>query len=311
MTGGDSFSDIYGMQVFILGFFKKLLPILFNKRLIMLPQTYGPYKRPLTKLMARYILSYSDLIYSRDRAGVSYVTKILNGATGGKEVRFAPDVGFVLDPQRPRRMDVGSLLNVRTDKSVVIGINVSGLLYYGGYTRDNIFGLKENYKHIISGIIDFLMAKENFLLLLIPHVFAPIESMESDVGACLDMYEKFSAKYPARVFMARGRYDQRQIKYIIGLSDFFLGSRMHACIAALSQCIPAVGLAYSEKFEGVFATVQSEQFVIDLRNHKKDEILKVVFNAFEERKVIHNHLQRIIPGIQNKVMNLFGDISVR
>ncbi|GAI48779.1 unnamed protein product, partial [marine sediment metagenome] len=39
ITGGDSFSDIYGMRRFMLGFLRKWLVLLYGKKLIMLPQT--------------------------------------------------------------------------------------------------------------------------------------------------------------------------------------------------------------------------------------------------------------------------------
>ena len=311
ITGGDSFSDIYGMHRFILGFLRKWLVLLYGKKLIMLPQTYGPFKRRLSRAMARYILRRASTIYSRDRAGVGDVKKLLNNTENGK-VRFAPDVGFVLDSRKPKQLDIEPSADIRAQNSIVVGLNVNGLLFNGGYNRNNMFGLKTDYRELICEIIKMLLKEEEVVVLLIPHVFPPSGyEVESDPDACLKVYEQLRRIYAGRIFLVRGEYDQGEIKYIIGLCDFFIGSRMHSCIAALSQCVPAVGLAYSDKFEGVFETAQNEQHVLDMRNHKKDEILKVVFNAFEERKVIRNHLQRIIPAIQNKVMNLFEDISVR
>ena len=43
--------------------------------------------------------------------------------------------------------------------------------------------------------------------------------------------------------MIAHEYDQHAIKSIIGRCDFFIGSRMHACIAALSQKIPTAAVA--------------------------------------------------------------------
>jgi len=311
ITGGDSFSDIYGMRRFVLGFLRKWLVMLFNKDLVMLPQTYGPFERRLSKAMAKHILNRASLVYSRDRAGVGYVNKLINDSENGK-VKFAPDVAFVLDARKPKQLDIEPSADIRAQDSIVVGLNVSGLLFNGGYSRNNMFGLRTDYRELICEIVEMLLKDEKVTVLLIPHVFPPPGyEVESDSDACLKIYERVRKTYPDRVFLVKGEYDQGEIKYIIGMCDFFVGSRMHSCIAALSQCVPAVGLAYSDKFEGVFETAQNEQHVLDMRNHKKDEILKVVFNAFEERKVIRNHLQRIIPGIQNKVMNLFEDISVR
>jgi polysaccharide pyruvyl transferase WcaK-like protein len=313
ITGGDSFSDIYGMRRFMSGFLRKLLPVMFGKDLIMLPQTYGPFKRPLTKFMARYILKRSNIIYSRDRGGAEYVRKLLNDASNKDKVKFVPEVAFVLDPQMPPNMDIGSLPNVRTNKSVVVGLNVSGLLYYGGYTGNNMFGLKEDYGQIVCRIVDFLMAKEDVLILLVPHIFPPIESaevevVENDVAACLNVYKRFSAKYTGRIFVVRGSYNQNQIKYIISLCNFFIGSRMHACIAALSQCIPTIGVAYSKKFQGVFESVGLGECVVDACCLGNEDVLKTINTTFKKRQEIRRHLHETIPQVKAKVLHLLWKI---
>src|SRR5215470_16534722 len=42
ISGGDSFSDIYGLERFFYVSLPQILIILLNQRLILLPQTYGP-----------------------------------------------------------------------------------------------------------------------------------------------------------------------------------------------------------------------------------------------------------------------------
>lgn len=310
ITGGDSFSDIYGFRRFFLVFLYRLPIILSGKKLILLPQTYGPFGRPLTKIMAKYIMNHAALIYSRDRAGVEYVKSLLGIQTTRGKVRFSPDVGFILDSRRPSKIDIGLLSDMPTDECVVVGVNVSGLLYYGGYTRNNMFGLKEDYRQVICRIMNFLMAEKNVVILLVPHLFPPVgflevEVVENDVAACLDVYKKFSAKYPDRIFMARGSYDQGQIKYIIGLCNFFLGSRMHSCIAALSQCIPAVGIAYSKKFKGVFKSAGLAHCVADARNCDEAELLEKVKSVFQQKNQIREHLEHVIPHIKDDILNIF------
>jgi polysaccharide pyruvyl transferase WcaK-like protein len=59
---------------------------------------------------------------------------------------------------------------------------------------------------------------------------------------------------------------------------------MHACIAALSQCVPALGLAYSNKFSGVFETIGVGSLVIDLRAHPSGSIIETVARVFDRRK---------------------------
>jgi colanic acid/amylovoran biosynthesis protein len=305
ITGGDSFSDIYGMRRFVLGFLRKWIVLLFNKDLVMLPQTYGPFKRRLARAMARHILNRAKLIYSRDKAGVEYVNALLNNR-GNEKVRFAPDIAFVLDARRPKHIDIEPSADVRAQDSIVVGLNISGLLFNGGYNRNNMFGLSCNYRELIIAVIEMLLQDHRVSILLIPHVFPPANNMvESDSDACLRIYEQLKRKYSNRIFIVKGEYDQGEIKYIIGLSDFFIGSRMHACIAAISQGIPAVGIAYSRKFYGVFESIGLEMYVADAQRFGRDALLKVAKSAVADRNKVHEHLFKIMPEIKASVLNVF------
>jgi colanic acid/amylovoran biosynthesis protein len=312
IAGGDSFSDIYGMWRLTRGFLTRLLPLMLKKDLVLFPQTYGPFRRAVSRGMARYILRRSKRIYSRDRAGLDYVGRLVGTTTGNGKVRFAPDVAFLLDPRRPPELDVGALNDVRTDSSVLVGLNVSGLLYYGGYTGRNEFGLKTDYKALIDRLVQFLFEKDDTLVLLVPHVIPTggfRANVENDLSACLDVYDRLSKSYPNRLFIARGRYDHCESKYLIGMCDFFIGTRMHSCIAALSQCIPAVGLAYSVKFRGVFGTVGLDDLVVDLRCTDTDGVLTAIDDIFVSRESVTQRLQAEIPLLKQQVLGLLQDIN--
>jgi len=80
---------------------------------------------------------------------------------------------------------------------------------------------------------------------------------------------------------------------------------MHACIAALSQCVPAVGLAYSRKFDGVLDSIGGGATVVDLRQADLNEILRAVGRAFTNRESLRNQLETRMPEIKKSVLNLF------
>jgi len=308
ITGGDSFSDIYGMRRFIIGFLRKWLVLLYGKRFVMLPQTYGPFHRRLTKVLAKYILKRAETVYSRDMEGMEYLRTILNSQTESK-ARFSPDVAFVLDPRPPENLDFEPSSEFRGRNSVVVGLNVSGLLYSGGYTRDNMFDLKTDYRVLVRDIAEQLLEDREVVLVLVPHVFPQEEmAVESDPVACRQLFEVLNAKHAGRVFLAAGRYSHNEIKYLIGQCDLFLGSRMHSCIAALSQGIPAVGLAYSKKFRGVFDCVGMADWVADLRDSDRDTILNAVSRAFEQREAHRQNLENAVRNAQQRIMGMFDNI---
>jgi len=305
ITGGDSFSDIYGMKRFTIGFMIKWLLLAFNKPLVLLPQTYGPFKSGLSKLMAGYILKKAKRVYSRDKAGVDLARWMLNSDPDQK-VSLSHDVAFVLDPQKPRANH--SLLPDQIEKGdkVVVGVNISGLLFNGGYTKTNMFDLKVNYRGFVFSLIEHFMADKSVVVLLVPHVFPPDDmQVESDLDACLSVYNKMSEKYPGRIFTAKTAYDQNEIKYLIGKCSFFVGSRMHSCIAALSQCVPAVGIAYSSKFTGVFDSIDLSHCVADARDSDETGLIEKIEKTFENRHEIKTHLTDRIPKVQAGILSLF------
>ncbi len=306
ITGGDSFSDIYGLRRFLIfGFLQKWLVMQFGKELILLPQTYGPCTRSITRFMAKSVLKRASVIYARDSESIEYVRVLLGNHSVNGKLRFMPDVAFVLDSHEPETIDVGSLDNMRKEGSIVVGLNISGLLFNGGYTQENMFGLKTNYRELINSVVDYLMKDEKLLVLLVPHVVTPSRIVEDDPNACRQLYEELSEKYPGRIFLTQGRYNHNNIKYIIGLCDFFIGSRMHACIAALSQSIPAVGIAYSKKFHGVFESIGLGDCVADAYQcSRKAELLSIVEAAFEKRDQTRTHLDKVIPKIKANILNM-------
>lgn len=310
MAGGDSFSDIYGLGRFLYVSLPQLLVLLMGKKLLLLPQTLGPFEGLLAKRIARYILKRAEVIYSRDQAGLTSARALVGGNHKAEKLRFCYDVGFVVDSVVPAHMDLSGLPVKQAQDSCIVGLNVSGLLFMGGYSRNNMFGLKTDYRELVYQIIELLIGEKNAVVMLVPHVFGGTEHPESDSVVCEKIYEALKAKYRRNLYFVRGNYDQSEIKHIIGLNEFFIGSRMHACIAALSQCIPAVAIAYSDKFAGVMRTVGMESFVADLRRLGKNEILTAVGLAYEQRGLVRRQLEHKMPEVKETVLDLFRCVDL-
>src|ERR1035438_2431142 len=77
VTGGDSFSDMYGLGRFFYVALPQVLVLLLGKRLILLPQSYGPFNNRLAKLIARKIVFHAENAFCRDRSSLA---QLMNGA---------------------------------------------------------------------------------------------------------------------------------------------------------------------------------------------------------------------------------------
>jgi colanic acid/amylovoran biosynthesis protein len=314
ITGGDSFTDLYGTRRFIQGGLVKLLWMLYGKPVCFLPQTYGPFRHKWVRRAARYLLGRAEAVYCRDSRGLHEVQKMLalKPSMDGR-VAFVPDVAFVLDAEPVQDDLTESIERCRREGKPIAGLNISGLLYHGGYTQKNMFALRADYPQLVLRIA-LMLLDEDCALVLVPHVFPPSPAyrVESDMEACLKTAEAVLAEKPgARLFVADGRYSHNQLKHVIGRCDFFVGSRMHACIAALSQFVPAVGIAYSEKFAGVFESAGQGGNVIDAKTMANEEIVRHVCGIFYDRARQREVLQEIIPAIWLQIEEQFSRLSDR
>ncbi len=309
VSGGDSFSDIYGLGRFFYVVLPQCLALLLGVKLIMLPQTLGPFRGRPARWMAGLLMRRAALVCSRDQAGMDLLTEVLGATDAKHKAHFCFDMGFVLEPRVPRHLDLGGLDPLcRGAAGPLVGINISGLLLMGGYNRSNMFDLKLDYGALVDALIKVLIETRGATVLLIPHVFG--NDAESDTVAALAVHDRLQSQFAGRLFCVRGDYDQSEIKHVIGLCDFFVGSRMHACIAAISQGIPAVGVAYSDKFAGVFDSVGAGCVVADPRHLSVDETLAVVTQAFDTRAVAVAELKASIPRIQARVLALLDDVAL-
>ena len=309
IAGGDSFSDIYGLERLLYVALPQILVLLIGKRLILLPQTIGPFRRGSSRLVARYILRRAERVYSRDYRGLKEGEELLARGKAFAPFKFCYDVGFVVDAVPPARLEVVGLPLTREVRGNLVGLNISGLLFMGGYRQNNMFGLQVDYKELVHGLIDFLITKKGAKVLLVPHVFGDGATSESDQPACEQVYEALRNKYSDGLGLVRGSYDQSEIKYVIGRCDFFVGSRMHACIAAVSQHVPCVCIAYSSKFIGVMETTGIESMVADARRLSFETILEVIGQSYDCKAIIHQQLERKMPELTAFVLNLFRDVQ--
>jgi polysaccharide pyruvyl transferase WcaK-like protein len=288
IAGGDSFSDIYGLERYFYVTLPQLLMLIMKKRLILLPQTFGPYRSWISRFVTKYVLRKAESVYCRDHNSIATIRKLF-----GREMRnvgFCHDVAFGLRPEK--RAETSDLYGCEADP--LVGFNVSGLLYFD---RANRFHLRCEYRHLVDQILDYFCTTPGQRVLLVPHVIAAEEGSESDVLANAELMRRFQGKYGDRLHSAEGITNASRAKEVIGRCDFFLGSRMHACIGALSQGIPAVGLAYSGKFAGLFATVGVEALALDMTQLTEAELIKGIAVNEEKREEWRQVLRGELPKV--------------
>lgn len=307
--GGDSFSDIYGLSKFLKGALLRLLVISIGKKITFLPQKYGPFYSNLSKLIAKELFKGSNTILSRDTSSIELLYELLGNNIQKDKIKYCPDIAFILPIEEVRNNFFDDFVN-HISNPRIIGINVSGLLFYSGENSANNIKLKANYIEVVIGIINGLLDLKSVRIVFIPHVFDYYNhdvKLENDYSASVEVLNKLPLETQKKVFVLNEDYNQSQLKYIIGKCDCFLGSRMHACIAALSQSIPTIGLAYSKKFIGVFSSIGFKHSVVDMSDESTESAIRKSLMMVNESDEMLNI--RILE-LQNNILTTFKQTVV-
>lgn len=263
---GDSFTDIYGQRRFYSIYTQHRVGAFYKLPYCLLPQTIGPFNNPNIRKKAVKEIKRVKCVLTRDKQSYDYVRKI----APGKEVTECIDVAFFMPYEREHFQE----------GYIHVGLNISALLWHGGYTRNNQFGLKTDYQHLVRSIINYFLTINGVKLHLVPHVVGGERHIENDFAVSYDLWKEYSHD---NLLLAPMFLDPIIAKGYIGGLDFFMGARMHSTIAAFSTGVPVVPMAYSRKFNGLFIDTLNYKDVVDLKTMDDESALSFIEECFARR----------------------------
>lgn len=300
ISGGDSFSDIYGDWRFRAVLMPKRLAIAARVPLILLPQTYGPFDAPQSQEQARELMLGARMIWARDARSLDVASVVLGQDFDPVRHKAGVDVAFGLPACEPcGRETLESISRFTSQDGAVFGLNVSGLLFNRNPKLESEFNLKVDYRKLVAEMARRLLGVEQSRLLLISHVATPCAEAEDDLDACRAAFAQLPRALQERTLVVDPMPDPMQVKWVIGQCDWFCGTRMHSCIAGLSQSIPTATIAYSDKSLGVFECADAGDWVFDARYENAEEILSGILRTVSERGGMRERLRNVAPHIQN------------
>ena len=292
---GDSFADIYGKTRFDSINLIHREANKYHKPYCLLPQTIGPFSNEAIRKIAVKAITDADIVMARDKQSYDYTKQI---APQQKNLKEYIDVAFFLPYTRQH-----------FDKDFIhVGLNISALLWHGGYTQDNQFGLKDDYQKTIRSIIDYFLSKSDVKLHLIPHVVGSERHIENDYAVSFDLQKEYKNPNIILAPLFLSPVDAKD--YISGM-DFFMGARMHSTIAAFSSGVPVVPMAYSRKFNGLFIDTLRYPLLVDLKADESNQSLEKIKDAYNERLNIKSIIdERLNSLVKEKKNDIISDLKI-
>lgn len=305
-VSGDGLSGDYGIFSILVSFSRIMTCILLEKPIAIYAQSIGPYniKWPILsreskilskfcRFFARCVLNKVDLITVREDITLDILRKL--GVTK-PPIYLTADSAFLLPPAIDERIqEILSEYGVQsTDKTIGLSVsrNISKLQYDSESTKSY-----DHYKSLLLQIIDYIMEKFDVKIILIPHVTGP-RDLGDDRVIIREILQDI--KNRKSVIGITEDLTPEELKGIIGRSELFIGSRMHANIAALSMEVPTLAIGYSHKTRGIARMAGQEEFVCDINTMTWAEIRDKIDTAWNNRQEISKEIKNNMIHIKEK-----------
>ena len=265
---GDSFAEIYGAKRFAYLWLTKYLAVTRGLPLLMSPQTIGPFEGEPWRRLAGYIMNRADVVLARDPLSFEAARALARRTRIAESI----DVAFALPFERRERATGGP---------IEVGVNVSGLLFNGGYGGGNQYGLDVDYAELMRLYLAALTARDDVSVKLVTHVVSADLPVDDD-GRVAD---RLAREFPKAERVPDFASPSAAKSYISGL-DLLVAGRMHACIAAYSSGVPVIPVAYSRKFSGLFEGVLGYRHGVPVKGLSTDAALAYLNGALDRRQAL-------------------------
>lgn len=248
----------------------------------------GPFNSWFTRTIAKLVFSRFSILLNREP-----ISSVLLDQIGLNQVPIVNTAcpAFLLEPlEKEQAQELLSRESIDVNIRPLIGVTLCGynLGSLRTWTRPEHFKDLVIYVSTLRYLLDDLHAN----VFLLPHVYRTNPYTYSgewingpDYDILLNLYKLLDGdKYSGRLKLIEGKYSPSEAKGMIGQCDLFMSGRLHAGVAALSQGVPTIFLAYGHKHRGFASLLHHEKYVYEGKD--PDQLLALVKDAWENRQKI-------------------------
>ena len=250
-----------------------------GKKVILMPQAFGPFRNKSIKPYIREIIENADLVYARDE--YSY-QELMNICPDAKNIKIAPDFTILLKGEIPSYFD--------RDKHQICIIPNKRML---DKMNDSI-----QYINVLTKSINYI--QKNIL-----NPFFLIQGGKKDLELAKEINNRLETKIPII-----NEENPIYIKGIIQSSLGLVGSRFHSIASALYAAKVAIGTGWTHKYEYLYREFDFVEGFINLKI--EDEKLYKTLGLFideNKREYIREKLIVKSKDIEKQAIQMFDEIK--
>lgn len=249
-----------------------------GKRVIMLPQSFGPVAGSAQRLLLAQVLNRVAALFVRDDRSLHF----LQTALPGLRIRphLLPDLAFGLEASA----DAPAVLEAQDDRSLQIAITAIDF-----QQQNPNFSLQVAYEAALVDAIGRLAARRSIQVHVVAQCTGPSRDQD-DRPVAARIHARLCAQQIAATLVDDIQDAQDLVKFYQQMT-VVIGTRMHSGILALTAGVPTVLIGYQPKAQGMMEMVGLGRCVLAIDALSGDQL----YARVEELLQNHDQLALTIP----------------
>ena len=252
--GGNLYAYRYLSPFFIWDLVALLFPLLLGKKVILLPQSFGPIHGRLQRALARWTLNRAKAIMAREPWSFDFVTEDLKVGTA---VYLVPDLAFELVCG-----DIGDISKHRIER---IGVTV---MDRGAQLRS--FGGQSHYEDTICTFLTRLAYERGAQIVLFCQCYGPSVDQD-DRPATMRVYNRLREAGVQVALWGDLLTAEEAVDAYAGM-DLMIGTRMHTAVFAICSATPILLISYQPKGCSVMGMCGLDRYCCDISRVNEEEL---------------------------------------
>ena len=290
-------TDIYYLYYSL---FNIMLAHRLGKKVVIMPNSFGPFIGNFEKRIVKKVLNNCELIYAREDISRKYLQDLL-----GREVYLSPDLGFYIAPNESKVYDGASELS-KSKKKVAITMRP--------YRFPEYSDGEERYKRYINEmyLVSKELIKKEYHPVFVAHTLGP-SAHEDDRIALNEVIEKLKKDGITKEYYSyidEPNMNCFDITNFYSQVDYIIGTRFHSVIFAMTSLTPAIAISYSgHKTTGIMEDIGLEEYVVKIGEMDSKELLTKFTKLVAETETVKSKLSNYFSQCENYKKELVSKVK--
>lgn len=268
-----------------------------DKKVIFLPNSYGPFDGLTVKKQVKSVFKNLDLKYAREHVSSKSLGNLLN-----ENVPVEMDLGFFLE--KSSQEDALKILRkygiAKNDK--VIGVTIRPWRFPGHSNPEYLY---QKYLESVATLVKHIVSK-GYKVALCNQSLGP-NSHEDDRNAIKDLLSLVEDK---NLLWINENLTCKTLKAIYSNFFFFVGTRFHSIIFSLTSLVPSIAIGYGgNKAKGIMGDFNLNEYVIQIQDIDCDILIEKFDKAINEYSSIKDNLEKHMHLVSESRNRLVNDIK--